>query len=303
MKDAVVFKGVRNGLELRIDGDQSFHDIEENLHQKLEASSSFFNAGLEVTIICEARPLSYIEVADFEEILNQYGLVLKEVLRETPQPPAYQSARKALEKEESQIKENANLAEWSDNPELSEEVEEVMEDSGAVAAEEMPYLFEPAPQEKEEISFREETKPEEGLDSKSKADLKENQEASNPADLFETDPSIVASGEIQGGALVFRRTLRNGQTISYPGVVVVIGDVNPGAEIISGEDVFIHGTCRGIVHAGIPNQRNATITANKLMATQIRIADVIARSPDKRDVPDYPERAVIKEGKILIEKM
>ena len=67
MKDAVVFKGVRNGLELHIDGDRSFHDVEENLHQKLEASSSFFNAGLEVTIICESRPLSYIEVADFEE--------------------------------------------------------------------------------------------------------------------------------------------------------------------------------------------------------------------------------------------
>lgn len=298
MKDAVVFKGVRNGLELHIDGDRSFHDVEENLHQKLEASSSFFNAGLEVTIICESRPLSYIEVADFEEILKQYGLVLKAVLQEPPKPFAYQSVRKALEQEATQMEKEA----IETLPEI--ELNSALEPEEKEAEEEMPYLFESEPavdQMHEEVHCEDS----EEVSTKNSSDRNLSDETKEESSnfLFETDPALLASGKIEGGALVFRRTLRNGQIISYPGVVVVIGDVNPGAEIISGEDIFIHGACRGVVHAGIPHQREATITANKLMATQIRIADVIARSPDKREVPDYPEKAIIKDGKILIEKM
>ncbi|HWQ61597.1 MAG TPA: septum site-determining protein MinC, partial [Negativicutes bacterium] len=40
-------------------------------------------------------------------------------------------------------------------------------------------------------------------------------------------------------ALVVARTLRSGQKIVHPGSVVVIGDVNPGAQVIAGGDIII----------------------------------------------------------------
>jgi len=105
--------------------------------------------------------------------------------------------------------------------------------------------------------------------------------------------------EIQ--ALVIAKTLRGGQKIVYEQSVVVIGDVNPGAEVVAGGDIIVLGTCRGIAHAGAYGNRQATITAGRLVANQLRIAGVIARSPDNPKSPEYAETARIIEGAVLIQ--
>lgn len=101
--------------------------------------------------------------------------------------------------------------------------------------------------------------------------------------------------------LIINRTLRNGQEIVHGGTVVVMGDVNPGAKIIAGGDIIIHGTCRGVAHAGALGNTEATITADRLLASQLRIAMLIARAPDEQDDPQYMETARIKDGMLLIE--
>lgn len=101
--------------------------------------------------------------------------------------------------------------------------------------------------------------------------------------------------------LFVEKTLRSGQEVVYNGNVVIIGDVNPGAEVIAGGDIIIRGTCRGVVHAGAYGNMKATITANRLLASQIRIASLIARAPDKLDQPEYTEMACIKDGNVIIE--
>ncbi len=101
--------------------------------------------------------------------------------------------------------------------------------------------------------------------------------------------------------LIINRTLRNGQEIIHGGTVVVMGDVNPGAKIIAGGDIIIHGTCRGVAHAGALGNTDATITAGRLLAPQLRIATLIARAPDKLDEPQHMETARIKDGMVLIE--
>ena len=84
---------------------------------------------------------------------------------------------------------------------------------------------------------------------------------------------------VEGGAVLVRRTLRSGQTVRHTGHIVVIGDVNPGAEIIAGGDVVVWGRLRGTVHAGAGGDDDAVVCALVLAPTQLRIGSHIARSP------------------------
>lgn len=99
-------------------------------------------------------------------------------------------------------------------------------------------------------------------------------------------------------------TLRSGQTLHSLGNLVVVGDVNPGAELIAVGNVVVMGALRGIVHAGCNGDRNAFVTALRLNPTQLRIADIITRPPD-----DYintelvPEIAFIRDNNIYIDRL
>ncbi|BAF59511.1 septum formation inhibitor [Pelotomaculum thermopropionicum SI] len=82
-------------------------------------------------------------------------------------------------------------------------------------------------------------------------------------------------------ALMVRRSLRSGQCISYPGHVVVIGDVHPGAEVISGGNVLVMGSCRGLIHAGAGGNLMAKVVALRLAPTVLSIAG-------QRYAPEHP---------------
>jgi septum site-determining protein MinC len=77
----------------------------------------------------------------------------------------------------------------------------------------------------------------------------------------------------EDSALFLNRTLRSGTRVEFSGNVVVLGDVNPGAEIIAEGNVIIWGRLRGMVHAGCKGNREAVICALDLSPTQLRIAD------------------------------
>jgi len=118
----------------------------------------------------------------------------------------------------------------------------------------------------------------------------------------DSDIPVVYRQEPEGGqTLIVSRTLRGGQRIVYHGSVVIIGDVNPGAEIIAGGNITVQGACRGLAHAGANGNHQATITADKLVAGQLRIAGIIARAPDSRHEPTYRESARIAGGIVTIE--
>lgn len=108
--------------------------------------------------------------------------------------------------------------------------------------------------------------------------------------------------------LYLRQTLRSGQTVSHKGHLVIVGDVNPGAELMAEGDITVWGALRGIAHAGIGGNVGAEIRALKLQPIQIRIAHAIARSPDKPQVKFAsqkgagPETARLVDGKIRISK-
>ena len=102
-------------------------------------------------------------------------------------------------------------------------------------------------------------------------------------------------------ALFLNRTLRSGTRIEFSGHVVVMGDVNPGAEIVAGGNVIIWGRLRGMVHAGAKGNRNAVICALDLSPTQLRIAEEVSAILKPREDP-VPEIARInKDGKLQAE--
>ena len=101
--------------------------------------------------------------------------------------------------------------------------------------------------------------------------------------------------------MVLNRTIRGGEEITSQSSILICGNVNPGAQIIAGGSIDIRGTCRGMVHAGAWGDTNAVIIADRLMPTQVRIANMIARSPDTMEKSDFAERACIKDGQIIIE--
>jgi len=99
--------------------------------------------------------------------------------------------------------------------------------------------------------------------------------------------------------LFVRRTLRSGQSLRHPGQIVVIGDVNPGAEVVAGGDIVVWGRARGIVHAGALGDEEAVICALDLSPTQLRIAGHIARSPEEKRREPVPEMASVRDGQIV----
>jgi len=116
----------------------------------------------------------------------------------------------------------------------------------------------------------------------------------------EPRPERRAEEDFSEGTLI-RCTLRSGQVIRHPGHVVVVGDVNAGAEVIAGGDIVIWGRLRGTVHAGATGDDQTIVCALDLAPTQLRIGKHIARPPEgkpRRRI--IPEVASVEEEKIIV---
>lgn len=110
-----------------------------------------------------------------------------------------------------------------------------------------------------------------------------------------------ARTDLGAQALVVQRTLRSGQSLKYPGHVILVGDVNPGAEVIAGGHIIVWGKMRGMAHAGAFGDESALICALELAPAQLRIAGRIGRPPEGRRRKSLPETAKISEGAIVVE--
>ncbi|MDJ0696559.1 MAG: septum site-determining protein MinC [Mastigocoleus sp. MO_167.B18] len=96
-----------------------------------------------------------------------------------------------------------------------------------------------------------------------------------------------------GAALYMQMTVRSGIEIRHPGTIVVLGDVNPGGIVIADGDILVWGRLRGIAHAGAKGNRECQIMALQMEPTQLRIADAVARAPEKSLTQFYPEVAYV----------
>jgi septum site-determining protein MinC len=130
-------------------------------------------------------------------------------------------------------------------------------------------------------------------------------QALRPPDEESEGATTRATTDTQSAILV-RRTLRSGQSLHHAGHVVVIGDVNPGAEVIASGDVVVWGRLRGIVHAGAGGNDGAVVCALALAPMQLRISRYIARAParelDQENAGrNAPEVASVQDDQIVVQ--
>ena len=106
--------------------------------------------------------------------------------------------------------------------------------------------------------------------------------SNQPLSSDETPTEVIVQPTLEGlPTQVIRGTLRSGRFIEFAGNLVVLGDVNTGAEVRAKGDIVIWGELKGLAHAGFKGSRAAEIRALGMDAVQLRIADIIARRPDR----------------------
>ncbi len=102
----------------------------------------------------------------------------------------------------------------------------------------------------------------------------------------------------------YKGQLRSGQVLEFEQSVIVIGDVNPGASIISKGNIIILGSLRGTAYAGASGRKNSFIVAMDMQPIQLRIADVFAtRASDSAKGPAEPRIAYVEDENIYIEPL
>ena len=115
---------------------------------------------------------------------------------------------------------------------------------------------------------------------------------------------VLNDNDTSGGQF-YKGTLRSGQVLESDSSIVILGDVNPGAKILSAGNVVVLGSLKGTVYAGIKGNPNAFVVALEMYPVQIKIGDVIARCADKTKKVSKPETkiAYVDGGNIYIEPL
>ncbi len=141
-----------------------------------------------------------------------------------------------------------------------------------------------------------------------RADIAERRrrgEASVRRAVLQQQPASTAAAQVEEpdapSTLYHTGTLRGGQALQHVGNIVVIGDVNPGAELVASGDILVFGALRGVAHAGAQGDASARVHALELAPTQLRIATFIAADAgDRSQTPIQAETACVQNDRIVI---
>lgn len=98
-----------------------------------------------------------------------------------------------------------------------------------------------------------------------------------------------------------RGSLRSGQKLEVEGSIVVIGDVNSGAEVIAADNIAVIGNLRGLAHAGAKGNKDAVIAASNLDAVQLRISNIVKEIDREEEGTKEHAFVYVDEDKIVIE--
>lgn len=103
----------------------------------------------------------------------------------------------------------------------------------------------------------------------------------------------------------YKGILRSGASLEFETSVIIIGDVNHGARVVSKGNIIVLGSLKGTAFAGATGNTNSFVVALDMSPTQIRIADTIARAPDKPVKEEVKETkiAFLEDGNIYIEPL
>ncbi len=98
-----------------------------------------------------------------------------------------------------------------------------------------------------------------------------------------------------------RGSLRSGQKMETEGSLIILGDVNSGAEVVASDNIVVLGALRGLAHAGAKGNKQAIIAAGLFDSVQVRIANIV-KEINRAEEPLHKQAYIsVIDGKIVIE--
>ena len=287
-QEDVTFKGTKNGVLVILSDQQDYSLLKQKLATKLEAAEKFFFPGAHVTIDVGQRVLTSGQLLEMDELLRErHGLRLLNIIHSEPGEAVEQIAAAGSYP-------GPTAGSYSEPAAVAS--------SGVVLSGDFADNRD-GPRELRRQGRREAAR-ETGREVTREAARETARDFPREAvrDLPRQAPQDPNEGGLVSDTVLIRRTLRSGQRVKHNGNVVVLGDVNPGAEVIAAGDIVVMGVLRGVAHAGAMGNQKAVVAAFRLQPTQLRIANFITRAPDDEvTAPSGPEVAQIKNGIIVIE--
>ena len=284
--DSVIIKGIRGGLLLLLDDQEDYPALLAELRDRLGRREAFFR-GASVTINLGRRAVAVDALADLRDVLRHFEIQVAALVTSNAESRTSAEALGLPSRPPVFARAPAPAAEPPPPPVVTPD-----------HPGEPPAVAEPA-------SPGIEAAPPIAGEAAAHSPDGDNAELDFTALAGLPDPGPPGGAEIFSipSALFLRRTLRSGQSLQHDGPVCIIGDVNPGAEIIAGGDVIVWGSLRGVVHAGAGGDETAVVCALQLAPTLLRIGDIRARSPGYRPAGGVviPEIAQAVAGRIVVE--
>ena len=264
MQGNIAIKGTRNGLLLTLEPDTPFNDLLLALAERLAEAPAFFQ-GASLSVDTSRRNLLVSERLQLEDLLARYYMSIMQVGAGVPAVQAARTIPLPLEEASPIALSPASPVDTSivDLVRLQEK-REIRDSQQSQTTTSVPL----------DVQVLEQA-------GRNGRDTRDTREA--------------------GDTLFLRRTVRSGQAIRHHSNVVILGDVNHGAEIIAAGDIIVWGVLRGMVHAGYPDNLNALVCSLQLSPVQLRIAHLLSRPPEGFETQARPEIASIKEGRIIVE--
>ncbi len=298
MKSAVIIKGNKYGFQIVLQPDLPFEDLVSETEKRFRAAGAFFDKSKPVAVSFTGRDLEEKEVDILVDTMEKSSdLVVSYVIdgakaRETGYARAI--AERDAEAGEQDSSSDEEIPSGKSARTLTEGFGII---SRILSGDKASDVRQAAMEEKGETR---------GSHDQEDVTKTSGSEGSGP--VFPED-------EVGKHGQFYRGILRSGQKIEVDGSFVILGDVNPGAQIIAGGNVVVLGSLKGTVYAGYPDDSNAIVAALNMEPMQIQIGEYIARSADadprrgrkpgrRKKQPDLEARmAYVDDGNICIEKI
>ncbi len=270
MNESVFIKGNKYGIKINIDSSCELNDAYKELKEKLISGKKFFGSSsvsleIDYKFVDEKIQKEIIKLIEENTDLNVF-CVVDENMELVAHPDLLKKEDDCVELNEILIDKDKLISELKHDLILKEnqinDLKESLSKAGGNIA-----------------------------DISSKTELAENLENVKS----ELDEDIEYAKFFQG-------TLRSGQQVKIDNSIVLLGDVNPGAKIISTGNIIVLGSMRGFAHAGATGKSKASIFALDLRPTQLRIAEFIARAPESYEGSGASIAFVENDG-IMIDKI
>lgn len=318
MKDSILIKGNKYGLTIIIDEESDFNIVEETLYKKLNDSRKFFGNS-KVSLTFEGKTLSSLEqkklIDTIESASDLNVLCILDSKKETEKSEEllnnllYRNEALTVKNQEesTDIKKTVLTETFSNNEHESleeEQTESLVED--LKADDNLSIEVEDITANKPTIEIRDSDNSLLKRESSSITLSKDTRNILVDKQKTLTENKLKISNLLPENSAIFHYgTLRSGQEVVSDRSVVVMGNVHYGASVSARGNVIVIGKLNGCVHAGKDGNENAFVVALNMSPTQLRIANVFGRAPDKKakKILANPQIAYVEQERIVIENI